>query len=46
MVAVFWVGVPVEVTQETGVVPRCRCAAIGTPFLSILLNFNGKNNHL
>ena len=34
IVAAFWVGVPVEVTQDAGVVPHCRCAVIGTPFLS------------
>ena len=28
----FWVGIPVKVTQEAGVVPRCRRAAIETPF--------------
>ena len=33
MVAAFWVGIPVKVTQEAGVVPRCRRAAIGTPLL-------------
>ena len=27
-------GIPVEVTQEAGVVPRCSRAAIGTPFYS------------
>jgi len=32
MMAAFWAGIPVEVTQEAGVVPRCRRAAIGTPF--------------
>ena len=32
MVAAFWAGIPVEVPQEVGVVPRCRYAAIGTPF--------------
>ena len=32
MVAAFWAGIPVEVTQEAGGVPRCRRAAIGTPF--------------
>ena len=33
MVAAFWVRrFPVEVTQEAGVVPRCRRAAIETPF--------------
>ena len=32
MVAAFLAGIPVEVTQEAGVVPRCRRAAIGTPF--------------
>jgi len=32
--AAFWAGIPVEVTQEAGVVPRCRNAAIGTPFQS------------
>ena len=31
MVAAFWAGFPVEVTQETGVVPRCRGAAVRTP---------------
>ena len=30
MVGEFWTGIPVEVTQETGVVPRWRRAAIGT----------------
>ena len=30
MVAAFWTGIPVEVTQETGVVPHCRRATIGT----------------
>ena len=34
MVAAFWAGIPVEVTQEVDVVPRCRRAAIGTPFQS------------
>ena len=32
MAAAFWAGIPVEVTQEAGVVPRCRRAAIRTPF--------------
>ena len=32
MVAAFWVGIPVEVTQEAGVIPRCRRAVVGTPF--------------
>ena len=32
MMAAFWACVPVEVTQEAGVVPRCRRVAIGTPF--------------
>ena len=32
MLAAFWAGIPVEVTQEAGVVPRCRYAAIETPF--------------
>ena len=32
MLAAFWAGIPVEDTQETGVVPRCRRTAIGTPF--------------
>ena len=32
MVASFWAGILVEVTQEAGLVPRCRRAAIGTPF--------------
>ena len=32
MVAAFWAGIPIEVTQKAGVVPRCRCAAIETPF--------------
>ena len=31
MLVVFWAGIPVEVTQGAGVVPRCRRAAIGTP---------------
>ena len=31
IVAAFWTGTPVEVTQEAGdVVPRCRRADIGT----------------
>ena len=32
LVAAFWAGIPVEVSQQTGVVPRCKRAAIGTPF--------------
>ena len=32
MVAAFWAGNPVYVTQEAGVVPRCRRAAIELPF--------------
>ena len=32
MVAALWAGILVEVAQEAGVVPRCRRAAIGTPF--------------
>ena len=32
MLAAFWAGIPVEVIEEAGVVPRCRRAAIGTPF--------------
>ena len=28
----FWAGISVEVTLEAGVVPRCRQAAIETPF--------------
>ena len=32
MLAAFWAGIKVEVTQEAGVVPPCRRAAIGTPF--------------
>ena len=32
MVAAFWTCIPVEITQEAGVVPRCRRTAIGTPF--------------
>ena len=35
MVAAFWIGIPVEVIQEAGVVPRCRRAAVGTPFQSL-----------
>ena len=34
MVAAFWAGIPVEVTQEADVVLRCRRAVIGTPFYS------------
>ena len=34
IVAAFWAGIPVEVTQEAGIVPSCRRAAIGTRFLS------------
>ena len=32
LVAAFWTGIPVVVTQEAGVVPRRRRAAIGTHF--------------
>ena len=32
MVAAFWAGIPVEVTEEASVDPRCRRAAIETPF--------------
>ena len=32
MVAAFWAGIPVEATQEAGVIPRCRRGAIATPF--------------
>ena len=32
MVAAFWVSILVEVTQDAGVVPRCRRATIRTPF--------------
>ena len=32
IVAALWAGIPVKVTQEAGVVPRCRQAVIGTPF--------------
>ena len=32
MLAAFWAGIPVEVTQEASLVPRCIRAAIGTPF--------------
>ena len=31
IVAAFWSSITVEVTQEAGVVPSCRRAAIGTP---------------
>ena len=34
LMAAFLVGIPIEVTKEVGVVPRCRRAAIGTPFYS------------
>ena len=34
ILAAFWAGIMVEVTQEAGVVPRIRRAAIGTSFLS------------
>ena len=30
IVSAFWPSVPVEVTNEDGLVPRCRLAAIGT----------------
>jgi len=33
IVAAIWAGIPVEVTQETGVVPRRRRAAIGKTIL-------------
>ena len=32
MLAAFWAGITVKVTQETVVVPRCKRIAIGTPF--------------
>ena len=32
MLAAFWAGISVEVTQETGVDLRSKRAAIGTPF--------------
>ena len=32
MMAAFWAGIPVEVTQETGVVPCCTRAEIRTLF--------------
>ena len=31
IVAAFWAGIPVEVRQESGIVPRGRRAAIGSP---------------
>ena len=31
MVASFWVGIPVEVTQEAGVIPRCRRTLFSFP---------------
>ena len=34
MVAAIWVSIPVEATQEAGVVSHCKRAAIGTPFSS------------
>ena len=34
MVAAFLTGIPVEVIQQAGVVPRCRRAAIVTPLNS------------
>ena len=43
VLAAFWAGIPVEVTQEAGVVPRRRRAAIGTLFQSPqnkLLSYN------
>ena len=32
MVAAFWVGIPLEVTKEAGVVPHRKRTAIRTPF--------------
>ena len=32
MVAAFWAGISAQVTEEVGVVPRYRYAAIRTPF--------------
>ena len=32
MVAAFWAVIPVKVTQEAGLVLRCRRAVIGTPY--------------
>ena len=32
IMAAIWAGIPVEVTEEAGVVLRCRRAATGTPF--------------
>ena len=34
MLAAFWAAIPVEVTQEAGIFPRCRRAAIRTLFQS------------
>ena len=42
MVAAFWPGIRVKVTQEAGVVPRIRRAAIGTLFFSRLIRHIGK----
>ena len=47
MVAAFRVGIPVEVTQEAGVVPRCRRAVIGTyPVLDTSYNTQGKGGFI
>ena len=32
ILAPFWAGIPVDVTQDAGGVPRCRRAAIRIPF--------------
>ena len=32
IVGAFWAGIPIEDTQEAGVVPRCKRAVIGKTF--------------
>ena len=46
MVAVFWAGILVEVTQDAGVVPRRTRAAIGTPFLVASYDTQGNGGRI
>ena len=46
MVAAFWAGISVEVTQETVVVPRRRRGAIGKPFLVASYDTQGNGERI
>ena len=35
MVAAFWAGIPIEITQKAGVILRCRRGVIGTPLVTL-----------